>query len=143
MKHVTRRILAGIALLAFTAAAAAGNEALAGRNDPHGIVRLDTEKRAQHIYPVKVVEINGELVSLDDKVAVWLKPGKHTLTVRGMIDRDNTFGVSRSVGQGNEKNSVEVDVEEGKIYYIGARVNPREGSRWEPVVWKVEDGKAS
>lgn len=143
MKRFARLFITAIALLGFTAAASAGNPALVSAGDPHGIVRVDTERKAEHIYPVKVVEINGDRVSVDDKVALWLKPGKHTLTVRGMVDRDATFGVSRSVGQGNEKNSVEVDVEEGKIYYVGARVNPREGGRWEPVVWKVEDGKAS
>lgn len=143
MKRFALKVLTGIAMLSVAAAAAAGTDALANQKDPHGVVRLDVEKRGQHIYPVKVVEINGDRVTVDDKVALWLKPGTHTLTVRGMVDRDNTFGVSRSVGQGNEKNSVEVNVEEGKIYYVGARVNPREGGRWEPVVWKVEDARAS
>lgn len=143
MKHTALKVLTGIAMLAVTAAVAAGTDALASQKDPHGVVRLDVEKRAQHIYPVKVVEINGNRVTVDDKIALWLKPGTHTLTVRGMVDRDNTFGVSRSVGQGNEKNSVEVTVEEGKVYYIGAKINPREGGRWAPVVWKVEDARAS
>jgi hypothetical protein len=143
MKRIALKILAGITLLGVAAAAAAGTDALVTQKDPHGVVRVDVEKRAQHIHPVKVVEINGDLISTDEKVALWLKPGKHTLTVRGMIDRDQTFGISRSVGQGNEKNSVEVNVEEGKVYYVGAKVNPREGGRWEPVVWKVEDARAS
>lgn len=143
MNRVTHQIFTTIAALAFATVAAAGSNALVTQNDPHGIVRVDVEKRAQHIYPVKVVEINGKLVSADDKVALWLKPGKHTLTVRGHVDRDNTFGLARSLGQGNEKNSVEIDVEEGKIYYLGARINPREGGRWEPVVWKVKAKKAS
>lgn len=142
MKRFVKQVVAAIAVFGFSAAAMAGNEALVSPKDPHGVVRVDVEKKAQHIYPVKVVEINGELVSADDQVALWLKPGKHTLTVKGFVDRSNTFGVSRSVGQGNEKNSVEVDVEQGKIYYVGARANPREGGRWEPVVWKVEAEKA-
>ncbi len=143
MIRVTHQIFIAITALAFVAAAGADTNALVTQNDPHGIVRVDVEKRAQHIYPVKVVEINGDLVSADDKVALWLRPGKHTLTVRGQVDRDNTFGLARSLGQGNEKNSVEIDVEEGKIYYLGARINPREGGRWEPVVWKVKARKAS
>lgn len=143
MNRITRRISTAIAMLAFAACAVAGTDALVTQNDPHGIVRVDVEKRAHHIYPVKVVEINGDLVSTDNKVALWLKPGKHTLTVRGMVDRDNTFGVSRSVGQGNEKNSVEVNVEEGHVYYVGAKADPRKNGRWEPVVWKVEARKAS
>lgn len=61
---------------------------------------------------------------MDDRVALWLKRGKHALAVRGPVNRD----------QG--KNAVEV--EGGKIYHVGAKVNPREGNRWEPVVWKVE-----
>lgn len=143
MNRITLQIVTGIAMLALAAGAVAGNPALVTQKDPHGVVRVDVEKRAHHIYPVKVVEINGKLVSADEKVALWLAPGKHTLTVRGMVDRDSTFGLGRSIGQGNEKNSVEVDVEEGKVYYIGAKVNPREGGRWEPVVWKVKERKAS
>lgn len=143
MKRFTKQFIAAFALLGFTAVVSAGNQALVSPNEPHGVVRVDVERKAEHIYPVKVVEINGDLVSVDDKVALWLKPGKHTLTVRGMVERDNTFGVSRSVGQGNEDNSVEVTVEEGKIYYLGAKVNPRENGRWEPVIWKVKPAKAS
>ncbi len=78
MIRVTHQIFIAITALAFVAAAGADTDALVGQNDPHGIVRVDVEKRAEHIYPVKVVEINGNLVSADDKVALWLNPGKHT-----------------------------------------------------------------
>ena len=83
MKHIMKQVFAAIALLGFSAAVAAGNEALVSPGEPHGVVRVDVERKAEHIYPVKVVEINGDLVSADDKVALWLKPGKHTLTVKG------------------------------------------------------------
>lgn len=143
MNRIAKHFVAVITLSCVAAAASAASQALVSPGEPHGVVRVDVERKAEHIYPVKVVEINGDLVSADDKVALWLKPGKHTLTVKGMVNRSNTFGVSRTIGQGNEDNSVEIDVEQGKVYYLGAKVNPREGGRWEPVVWKVESEKAS
>lgn len=167
MKHVLRIAVAGAGLLALGATAQLGEvPGLASKDEPHGVVRVDVQRQAEQIFPVRVVEVNGNLVSADDKMALWLKPGKHTLTVRGGVDfhgttfglttagpttdralrsatrMDNTFGTQRTVGRSGGENKLEIEVEEGKIYYIGAERSPDTDNVWKPVVWKVEERRA-
>lgn len=142
MKQLMKRGLVFAAALVLAGAAhAGGKDSLASPGEPHGVVRTDVERKAEQIFPVRIVEIDGELVSADNKVALWLKPGDHTIKVRGNLRQDYAGGVQRTVGHGKGTNELQFTVEEGKVYYIGGQKSPDTGNAWTPVVWKVEPAK--
>lgn len=141
-KTLTNPILTGIAGLALAASAQVGANGLSSPDRPHGVVRTDVERKAEQIFPVRIVEIDGDLVSADNKVALWLKPGEHTIKVRGHLRQDFAGGVQRTVGSGKGTNELQINVEEGKVHYIGGQKSPDTGNAWTPVVWKVEPAAA-
>jgi len=141
MKRFTKQAAFALAAIFLAGAAAhAGPAAIASPGEPHGVVRTDVQKTAQQIFPVSIVEIDGDQVSVDDQIAVLLKPGKHVLKVRGGTDMDNTFGLQHQIGNTGGDNSLEIMVEAGKTYYVGGKVDRK--SYWSPVIWKTEPRSA-
>lgn len=141
MKRCTRQAIPLLAAVFLTAAAAhAGSSGIASPGEPHGVVRTDVQKTARQIFPVNIVEIDGDQVSVDDQIAVLLKPGRHLLKVRGGADMDNTFGLKRRIGNTGGDNSLEIVVESGKTYYVGGKVD--RSNNWKPVVWKTRTSTA-
>lgn len=138
MSNTLKSLAIGLASLSIGCAAMAGGS-FADPSEPHGVVRTDVEKTASQIFPVDVVEVDGDLVSVDDKNAIWLTPGEHTLTVRSVVDLNATFGIKRTVGYSDGPNEVTLTVEPGKVYYVGMKALQGEKHNWKPVVWKVAE----
>lgn len=96
-------------------------------------------KPANDIYPVSFVEINGR--NIVNREVFWLKPGKYEIRVQPTIT--NSRGLSSIAGRIREdpdRNLIELVVEGGKSYYIGARVDRT--NRRQPyttVLYRVED----
>lgn len=129
-----------LAALSLSCVALAGNP-FANPDEPHGVIRVDARLSAHQIYPVDVLAIDDDLVSVAGRNAIWLKPGKYILTVRSKVDLSNTFGIMRTYYD-ELPNDVTVTVEEGKIYYVGMKaIKPSESEtslgEVMPVVWKV------
>ncbi|HSH26936.1 MAG TPA: hypothetical protein VK972_04070 [Wenzhouxiangella sp.] len=96
---------------------------------------------ARDIYPVKVVAIDGEQII--PREVFWLEPGKYTLTVSALIT--NPPGLSAMRGrmyEDDDINKIDVVVEAGKTYYIGAHFTGKDRrAPYNTVVYRVEDSK--
>lgn len=75
--------------------------------------------RARDLYEVRFVAINGR--EINPREALWLEPGTYELTVSILVD----FGSSAPTGlrrrQAPGYNTIELELEAGKQYYILAR----------------------
>jgi hypothetical protein len=136
---MTVRILASLTLVLFSAGAMA--DLPFAQPGPDAAMVTGTPGRpANDIYPVNFVEIDGQ--NIVNRNTFWLKPGKYTIRVQPIIS--NTVGLSvqrsRLRSQDTDLNLIELVVEPGKSYYIGARVDRT--NRREPyttVLYRVED----
>lgn len=129
-----RRILAGfgLALLAAAGIAAADIDA------EHGVVAVAYDGIPQKVHPVMILEIDGTLQPLPLRDTLFVKPGKHSFRLGAKFD-DNA-GLQRGNWEKREaRRTLEIEVEAGKRYLIGAKLVGRTGSDWEPVVLRVED----
>lgn len=95
-------------------------------------------KRAQYIYPVEFIEIDGK--NIHPREVMWLEPGEYELTVRAFIT--NPPGLRSGVrSRSNEDNNrITVMVEAGKEYSIGVKYDAsRPASPYNTVVYRVEE----
>lgn len=142
--HVLHAALSGLLLLG-SATTALGQDSskddwpLARGDEPYGIVVGSVGKRAEYIYPVEIVEVDDN--NIFPREAVWLKPGKHTVTVRGFVTNPPGLrSASRfDLRQDETSNTIELVVEEGKTYMIGLKNDPRESTQpYKVVLYRVE-----
>lgn len=87
---------------------------------PHAAMVVGSPSaRARDLYEVRFVAINGR--EINPREALWLEPGTYELTVAILAD----FGSSAPTGlrrrQAPGYNTIELELEAGKQYYILAR----------------------
>lgn len=107
---------------------------------PHGKLNLGLSHPSQDIFPVSIIEIDGQQVIKRDN-AVWLKPGTYTIRVSAIVSKKNrstAIAKKQNYNGSKTKNSLEVTVEEGKTYFVGYDASNRDSNMWGPVVWKVK-----
>lgn len=163
--RLTLMVLAAVAV----AACASSHRAFVGAGEPHAT--LVTSKPVHHqpsmyyffaedmgqrgtlisknlnpgdyIYPVSLVAINGKNV-VSDQLSYYVRPGEHEIVLSAVVRLDT--GLATSIDHWQEKRGhMEINVEPGKRYYLGAKYNRQESGRskdWQPVIWKVEDSKS-
>ncbi|RFP70117.1 hypothetical protein DZK26_00935 [Wenzhouxiangella sp. 15190] len=131
-------ILAGC-LIALSALPALADSPFTQPGPESGMVVGTPGRPANNIYPVRVVEIDGQNIS--PREVMWLKPGKYTFTVSALVR--NPPGLSAMRGRVRTQegmNEIEVVVEAGKAYYIGAHYEGRERDKpYNLVVYRVEE----
>jgi len=132
MKKLTAIMLLLTAILAFASPFAKPSE-------PSGILKMNTPHTSKDIFPVSLFELDGKQV-ITRKNAVWLKPGKHSIKVNSLVPLDSrsTHSVTRQKRNNKEKKTLEINVEDGKTYYVGYDTSNRDPNLWTPVVWKVK-----
>lgn len=135
MKAIGFAVLA--AAFASTAYAGDDKDAFASPHEEHGVVRTDVELLASGIYPVRIVAIDGNNVSTITKNALYLEPGKHKLAVEGWNKDDMSTHAAGTIDSTLSETAYTIDVEDDRIYYLGAKLN--ENMQWRPVIWRVED----
>jgi hypothetical protein len=124
-------------LLAASAAALA--LAASGVDEPRAIVAVAYDGIAQQVHPVLIQAVDGKQQVQPLRDTLWLAPGKHTLRLAARLD-DNAVRLRGPVGARAAAPAVlELEVEAGKRYLIGAKVDGRRGVDWKPVVLRVED----
>ena len=115
-------------------------------SEPNGVVRFNYSAIGNYfgerISPVSLTEVDGERV-LRRRGAVWLSPGKHTLRVE-VNGANQVLGSNRFVRSQRNKNSIEqktvdVFIEEGKIYFVGFDTRSKNPNDWQTVVWGIQD----
>jgi len=94
--------------------------------------------RANFIYPVDFTAIDGQ--NIHPREVMWLKPGEYELTVRAFVT--DAPGLRRGVrsrsAEGNDR--INVAVESGKEYSIGAKYDPKApAGPYKTVVYQVKD----
>jgi hypothetical protein len=108
-------------------------------SEAHGILKLNQAHPAADIFPVTLYEIDGKQVLKRDH-GVWLKPGKHTIKVSAVVNKNhlNKSITKLQKSQNLNKNSLDITVEKGNIYYVGYDASDSNPNNWQPVVWKVK-----
>lgn len=96
-------------------------------------------KPANDIYPVSFVEIDGR--NIVNREVFWLKPGKYEIRVQPQIRNPGGLTATRGrIREDEGRNVIELVVEGGKSYYIGARVDPNNRRMpYTTVLYRVED----
>ena len=110
-------------------------------SEPNGMLNFSQQHPSKDIFPVSLFAIDGKQI-IERKNAVWLKPGTHTLRFRAAINldqRSKTQIKRQKQVSPRKNNSLEIDVQEGKMYFVGYDTSERDPNLWRPVVWKVED----
>jgi hypothetical protein len=129
--------------------------------DRYGTVTTFTSDIPAGIYPTYIATIDGRNINTTDAMSatrtglgtgsglgtnrhtIRLPPGDHEIRLvadltqaTGTLTREIT---RRDSGAGA---TVKIYVEEGRRYYLGARLTDARRGDWEAVVWKVEDDES-
>ncbi len=131
-----------IALSTIVLAACGGTDVtrfIAKPHEPHGQVITSVDLPGQYLYAVRINKVDGQEIPAR-RGAVWLKPGRHEISA---VD-DSSVNRSFVPGLAGDrsfppKDSLVLDVEAGKIYYVGLKADSGRRENWELVVWKTED----
>ncbi|MDT8408020.1 MAG: hypothetical protein RQ741_00335 [Wenzhouxiangellaceae bacterium] len=113
----------------------------ASPSEPHGLVTTLFDRPGQELYGVRITEVDGKLVGGAREKAVWLEPGEHTIQARGaVVDRGFRGGTTRTHEQLREPglDSVTINVEEGKTYFLALDGSAPDPKDWKIVVYKEE-----
>lgn len=132
------RLVVAAALLAGSAAALAERPFTQPGPDA-AMISGTPGKPANDIYPVSFVEIDGR--NIVNRDVFWLKPGKYEIRVQPRIRDSGGLTATRGrIREGEGRNVIELVVEGGKSYYIGARVDPdNRRMPYTTVLYRVED----
>lgn len=133
---------ASLIILAVLAAGLASASPFAKPSEASGIVIMNTPRPAHLIFPVRLVQLDGQEIPVRDN-GVWLKPGPHQLRlVAGAIDADMTGGVKARQRQlaavPQPGKTLAITIEAGKKYYVGYDVSDTDPKNWGPVLWQVK-----
>ncbi len=110
-----------------------------GPSEPHGIVSTELPSGGNAMRITRITEIDGVNYSGPNGRPVWLAPGRHTLRVTAQV-RTQRVVPKPSKGAGTDPERVlELVVEEGKRYLIGAMIVGDSNDDWVPVVVQVSD----
>ena len=96
----------------------------------------------ENVYRVNIEKINGSEKGMSANHRV--SPGKHSIDVSLVFNPKWAPGMEKTMENIYYK-SVEMELEAGKTYYIGAKVDTdasedaiKDGSFWQPIVQKIE-----
>jgi hypothetical protein len=90
---------------------------------------------------VSLMRVNQNFDVSDARSDFTLPPGEHRLSLTAIVDRklSPVFSSPPSRLADNAAGELTLKVEEGKRYFVAAKVNEIQPERWEAVVYKVED----
>jgi hypothetical protein len=127
-------------------------------DESYGVVTTFTSNIPEKVYPAYIAVIDGKSVQTTGSVGgvggldpkTYLRTRKHTFrlppgehTIRIVADLSDATGTLQSTGgytpRGEQPGTIKLFVEEGRQYYIGARLTGPRKNEWEPVVWAVKD----
>jgi hypothetical protein len=109
-------------------------------SEPHAIINMGVTHSSKDVFPVSLFEIDGKQI-IKRNNAVWLKPGQHSMRFKATIKMDTrSKAVTTRQKTNNPKsnNTLDINLEEGKTYYVGYDTSDRDPNHWKPVVWKVK-----
>ncbi len=118
-------------------------------DEPYGVVTTFTSDIPDKVYPAYIAVIDGRNVQSTSAVG-GLAGRKHTFrlpagdhTIRVVADLTQATGTLNTgavyTPRGEQPGEMKLFVEEGRRYYIGARLTGSRRDEWEPVIWAVHD----
>jgi hypothetical protein len=129
--YVRRMAVAlGVALVALGASA--------GPDEDKGVVAVAYDGKTEDVFPVLILDIDGKVQPQPLRDVYYLAPGKHTFRLGAILDSSANVQRSNAYGK-DEKRVLEIEVEAGKRYLVGAKLVNRKAADWQPVVYRVED----
>ena len=125
----------------YIAAIAALGLVSVGAADPsRGVVAVAYDGVPQQVHPVAIQEIDGKIQPLPLRDTHYLAPGKHSFRLAPVFDSNANIQRGNLYRRGSDAAAVlEIEVEAGKRYLIGAKLENRKAADWKPVVLRVED----
>jgi hypothetical protein len=89
---------------------------------------------------VSLIRVDRDFQIHDARSDFSLPPGEHLLSLTAVVDRQLSpvFSAPPSRAADATAGELRLVVEEGKHYFIAAKVDELEPERWVPVVYKVE-----
>lgn len=141
MKTQFRGVLAaGLVLAAGHAFAGGGDQALVSPDKPHASISTALPPGPSY-YRAKIVWIDGTYLSNPDRKTLWIKPGKHKVGFRAIINPNKGPMVMSNPANSTPRDmaTLTLDFKQGYKYYFAAKI-PKTGnpSQWKPVVIKKE-----
>jgi hypothetical protein len=90
---------------------------------------------------VSLMRVGQNFYLIDARSDFTLPPGEHRLNLTAIVDRKLSPVFSSPPSRLADKAAGELTlrVEEGKRYFVAAKVNEIQPERWEAVVYKIED----
>lgn len=139
MNFLANRCLLALAIGAVWLPLQAGEDFFVGPREPHGVVTGIVNQPAKELWAVRISEVNGRRTERDH--GVWLAPGTYSIKADGaVVDRRRTTAVGRNIRTRDRDDfNVELDVEEGKTYYLALDTSGANRSDWKLVVWRVQE----
>lgn len=105
-----------------------------------GVVTVAYDGKPQQVFPVLIQDIDGKAQPLPLRETLYMAPGKHTFRLAPVLDSSANIQKGNAHRRGSDEAAVlEIDVEAGKRYLIGAKLDDRKAAEWKPVVLRVED----
>jgi hypothetical protein len=130
-EHIRRLAIALVVALG-------ASTAWAGPDTDKGVVAVAYDGKTEDVFPVLILDLDGKVQPLPLKDVYYLTPGKHTLRLGAILD-DSANVMRSNVNNSDAKRTLDIEVEAGKRYLIGAKLVNRKAADWQPVVYKVED----
>lgn len=135
-------LAAGLVLAAGYAFAGGGDQALVSPGQPHAVIST-AQPPGPSYYRVKIVWLDGNYLSNSHRDSFWVKPGKHTIGFRAIVNPNRGPAVMSTPATSAPQNmsKVTMDLEQGKHYYFAAKI-PKSGnaSQWKAVLIRTEGG---
>lgn len=140
MKHYAIRLIPLAAALMLAACASQTEFATPG--EPHAIVTTIAAPSASSVYPVDFYRIGSHKIAGNAR-SYWLKPGTYEITVfvnlrQIAANEPVRLPNTRIARRETILHSVNVQVQSGRRYIIGARWIGPQVTDWKPVVVRVE-----
>ncbi|MBA3562509.1 MAG: hypothetical protein H0W33_00575 [Gammaproteobacteria bacterium] len=158
------RLGAGLICAAVLLAGCAETPTLVRADRPHGAIAAPSAPEDDRVTAVVLLQIDDEdltstysglpdfddagagdqRATLDQRNTFIVSPGRHVVRAAAIVDQDyepvapDSSYYTREYAL-DDTNAVTVNVGEGKIYYIGARLEPGEAGEWRPVVYAQGD----
>lgn len=109
-------------------------------SEPHAKVKLGYGDVKKEVQPVFLYEVDGFDVGMGGNY-IRMTPGKHIIKCKSQFDlNEYTHKIPKGQSFENtvENNTLEIEVENGKIYYLGFSIKDKDIKKWKPVIFKVQ-----
>ncbi len=96
----------------------------------------DYERKTRFIFPMQLYKIDGQEI-IPTTGTYHLKPGKHKLTLRPIVDVNILPGVNFLYRNSNPL-FIEQIFEKDTRYYIGVKAKTKRRTNWKVIIWEKQ-----